>query len=97
MIVGCARIILVFSFISTEVRGSENGVTETVFRKIFAPDSDVPVQYKSLEGNKLNPKEIYLEVNCIIIIIIIEGFILSVIGDYTDHCSLVQSYFSNRY
>ena len=66
MIVGCARIILVFSFISTEVRGSENGVTETVFRKIFAPDSDVPVQYKSLEGNKLNPKEIYLEVNCIL-------------------------------
>ena len=66
MIVSCARIILVFSFISTEVRGSENGVTETVFRKIFAPDSDVPVQYKSLEGNKLNPKEIYLEVNCIL-------------------------------
>jgi len=28
----------------------------------------------------------------IIIIIIIEGFIVSVIGDYTDHCSLVQSY-----
>ncbi len=50
MIGGCARIILVLFFISTEVRGTENGVTETVFRKIFAPDKDVPVQYRSLDG-----------------------------------------------
>lgn len=57
MIGGCARIIVVLSFISTEVRvrGSENGVTEILFRKIFAPDSDVPVQYKSLGGKSACP------------------------------------------
>lgn len=50
MIGGCARIIIAISLLSTKVRGSENGVTEIMFRRIFAPDIDVPEPYKSLDG-----------------------------------------------
>ena len=34
----------------------------------------------------------------VVIVIMIEGFIVSVIGDYTeDHCSLVQSHYHHHY
>ena len=42
MIGGCVRIIVAISIISTTVRGSENGVTELMFRRILASDSEVP-------------------------------------------------------
>ena len=42
MIGGCVRIIVAISIISTTVRGSENGVTELMFRRILASDSKVP-------------------------------------------------------
>ena len=50
MIGGCARIIIVICLFSTKARGSQNGVTEIMFSRIFAPDTDVPEPYKSLDG-----------------------------------------------